>query len=89
MTQFQKYISAQVSRIDIEKWLEGCNKGYDPGEEYVLAWIETQGKHFREAWDSSSCKRCLNNCRHLTKQKCSEFIEELNYEYHKTLDTCN
>jgi hypothetical protein len=77
MTQFQKFISAQIKKIDIEKWLEGCNSGYDPGQEYVLLWIKENSVDFRISWESSNCKKCRNGCRHLTKQICQEFVEDL------------
>lgn len=88
MTSFQKYITAQINKIDLEKWLEGCKCGYDPGQEYVLAWIRNRGKEFRDEWECSTCKKCQKTCRYLTKSNCSEFVEDGENEYHKTLDAC-
>ena len=36
-----EFMKAQIHRIDVDKWCEGVNKNYDPGEVYVVDWVYT------------------------------------------------
>ncbi len=53
-----EYLKIQKQRIEIDKWNEGCRRNMDPGQEYVIHWIENNARWFREAWEKSFCKAC-------------------------------
>jgi len=54
----QEYLKIQKQKIEIDKWNEGCRRNTDPGQEYIIEWIEANAGWFREAWEGSLCKAC-------------------------------
>lgn len=54
-----KFMRAQRKKIEVDKWCEGCSINQDPGQNYILEWIQRNGHWFRKAWDKSLCKNCL------------------------------
>ena len=71
----KRYLIIQKKKIEIDKWCEGCNLSQDPGQEYMMAWIEQNGAWFRQAWERSLCKSCHFSleCGHKVQQKCDNF----------------
>ena len=69
------FLLAQAKKIQIDKWCEGCNQAKDPGQEYVISWIDQNGEWFRQAWEKSLCKSCHNSvqCGHKVAQRCTRF----------------
>jgi len=55
---FTRFISSQMHKIDIDKWCEGFKIHEDPGQDFVINWINKNAKWFRKAWEKSSCKTC-------------------------------
>ncbi len=56
----KKYVRVQVKKIEIDKWYEGCRINNDPGEGFILDWIENNAGYFRNKWNASQCKNCIN-----------------------------
>ncbi len=69
------YMFTQKKKIEIDKWNEGCRIQCDPGEEYIMGWIEVNGGWFRSAWDQSLCKNCclVKRCGFKLRHECGEF----------------
>ena len=69
------YLRAQVERINVEKWCEGCRIQRDPGPEFVIHWINQNAARFREEWEQSRCKECHNcfQCGYKATRDCCEF----------------
>ena len=74
------FMQVQRRKIEIDKWLEGCRIGRDPGSEYVLNWIQNNGREFRQIWGQSLCANCdsVENCGHELRQKCTEYNNHKN-----------
>ena len=71
----KEYLRAQKKKIEIDKWCEGCSITRDPGQEYVISWIDQNGAWFREAWNKSLCKSCYlaNKCGHKVLKHCNGY----------------
>jgi len=74
---FQNFLKAQVHYVEEAKYFEGINKNYDPGEKYILDWINSQASIFREQWNASKCKMCTSGgeCGDLLKKFCEGYKE--------------
>jgi len=68
------FLSCEIKRIEIEKWCEGERINCDPGQDYILHWIEVSGGDFRYNWNHSQCKKCKKKlyCGWLVKDECNE-----------------
>lgn len=66
---------AQIKKIDIDKWYEGCRIKRDPGQVFIITWIKNNAAWFRKAWEYSLCKNCcfVNECGYKVKQDCKFF----------------
>lgn len=75
--EFKAFLHTERKCIDKDKWLEGERLNCDPGQTYILKWINENGREFRDKWDESQCKYCVSafNCGHYLRKKCSTFIE--------------
>lgn len=71
----ERYLYAETERIQKDKWLEGEKLGHDPGDDYVSKWIAKNAVAFREKWEYSVCKNCLNICAYEVRSFCSNYIE--------------
>jgi hypothetical protein len=71
----QNYMCAQIKKIDIDKWYEGCCIKRDPGQVFVMTWIKNNAARFRKAWEYSLCKKCyfVDECGYKVKQDCKIF----------------
>jgi hypothetical protein len=76
--QFEKYMRAQCTEIDVDKWFEGIKCCKDPGQEYILDWITTKGESFRKKWDDSCCSQCgkWNRSIHHSRICCLQMLKE-------------
>jgi len=70
-----KFLHVQRRRIEHDKWCEGCSVGHDPGQSYVMKWIEKYAGLYRSAWNNSLCKGCTNykECGLLVLKKCDRY----------------
>lgn len=48
--QFQQYMKDQIHTIEESKWYEGERIGRDPGQQYVMEWIQSNSIHYRVEW---------------------------------------
>lgn len=73
-----KYTYCQIQKIDLDKWYEGVRMQRDPGQRFILEWIDRNAAWFREAWNNSLCQTCSNwrNCGHQVLQGCEFYQKE-------------
>jgi hypothetical protein len=57
---FVRFIESEKTKIDIDKWNRGVSLGKDPGDNYVLDWINLNASWFRTSWNNSKCKTCIH-----------------------------
>lgn len=80
ISSFGKHIIVEMKLIEVSKWFEGERRGCDPGDLYVLEWINKHAESFRQKWESSLCKDCVNwrDCGFECKvDGCKKFIVEV------------
>ncbi len=67
---------AETYWINFDKWCEGEKVGKDPGNEFVLSWIDQHGEEFRQKWDMSCCSECVKNneCGYMLRLQCEKII---------------
>lgn len=75
---FSKFIHTEMRQIDIEKWTYGERIQMDPGQEYIIEWINQNAALYRQLWNNSKCQTCESwkNCGHLVKADCENYICE-------------
>jgi hypothetical protein len=73
-----KYTYCQVRKIDIDKWCEGNRLENDPGQNYILDWIDKNAAWFRSAWNHSLCQSCTQwrSCGHQVLNGCEFYRQE-------------
>lgn len=54
------YLKAQFKKMLTDKWDEGLKIRSDPGETYILQWIEHNAEKFRKKWENCQCRTCSN-----------------------------
>ena len=71
----KKYMRIQLKKIEVDKWNEGCRIKTDPGQNYILSWVETKADEFRAAWENSLCKDCIlcDKCGYFVLSDCGRF----------------
>jgi hypothetical protein len=76
--EMHKFMHSEMMCIDVAKWYEGERIKRDPGQEFILQWIQTNAAMWRCRWNSSNCKDCLNwqNCGHYLLSSCQKYIKE-------------
>ena len=74
--QFNNYLKAEKKYIEDAKWFEGINTNKDPGDKFILNWIQKHAKEFREKWMKTECQYCVKAgiCGDQLKVKCKESI---------------
>ena len=75
--ELEKFIKAEIHKIDIDKWIFGEQIKRDPGREYILEWIDKNAPNFRQSWNKSKCKDCLNCeiCGYNLLSACNGYID--------------
>lgn len=68
-----RFIEAERCAIEIAKYLEGCSIHSDPGDEFLVGWIEKFAEEFRRDWPNSKCKDCIRDCAHECKSFCDKY----------------
>ena len=73
---FCKFLKSEMKKIDEDKWYEGERIFRDPGQEYIVNWINQNAKSWRSEWDNSACQHCASwkECGHKLKKACERFI---------------
>lgn len=73
--QLCKFLKAQMDAIDMAKWYRGEEIHSDPGQQFIIEWINKNAKLFREEWNKSCCKNCYKwfECGHMLKKECDNF----------------
>ena len=79
---FCKFLQVEMKTIDIDKWCEGQKIKKDPGQKYVVDWVDINAKAFRENWETSICQHCRDwfVCGHKLKKECKNFSIDKNEE---------
>ena len=72
---FCKYLKSEMKKIDEDKWYEGERIRRDPGQEYIIDWINRNAKEWKEKWEKSKCQHCSFwlECGHKLKTDCDRF----------------
>jgi len=76
--EFQKnFMDAQVHRIEVDKWCQGELQHSDPGEDFIIDWVYTNAKLFRDEWQKSLCQTCVyhRDCGYLALSECDNYIK--------------
>ena len=70
-----KYMQAQKKKIEIDKWNEGFRIKKDPGQAFVLDWIEKNAAFFQVVWEEALCSNCYfaEECGYKLKKSCEKF----------------
>lgn len=73
-----RYMLTQRRKIEIDKWLEGCRIGKDPGMEFVFNRIQRNAEIFCRAWEQSLYVNyvLIETCGHEVKRQCAEYKEQ-------------
>jgi hypothetical protein len=69
----KRFIDAERRAIEHAKYLEGCKTGKDPGNDFVLLWVDKYASDFRARWEHSACKSCAEKCSHEVKAFCERY----------------
>lgn len=79
---FCKFLQTEMKKIDLDKYYEGIRIQNDPGQSYVVEWINKNAKFWREQWESSACQHCRHwfVCGHELKTECSSYEFDKNEE---------
>ena len=74
----EEFILCEIMRVDLDKWLDGCKKNEDPGNDYVLDWVTKNAAKYREQWESSKCYSCSkwHDCGWKALSECQDYDEE-------------
>jgi hypothetical protein len=77
---FCKFLEVERQKIDLDKYYEGERQHCDPGQEYIVDWINRNAANWREEWNESTCKDCQHwkVCGHLVRKECREYTPEEN-----------
>jgi hypothetical protein len=54
-----KRMKAQIKKILVDKWDEGIKRGSDPGEEFMVQWVNKYADEFSAKWEKSKCRTCV------------------------------
>jgi len=75
---FIKYIECQKNKIEIDKWCKGTEIKNDPGDGFIISWINDNAKWFRDAWEISDCKECSKwqKCGWKVEKGCNNYFIE-------------
>jgi hypothetical protein len=80
MCNEKEFMCVQVHRIDVDKWCQGVRQNSDPGEVYIIDWVYSNAKKFRDDWNNSICQGCSNHrdCGYLALSACENYTKETN-----------
>lgn len=72
---FCKFLDTEMKTIDEAKWYEGERRKADPGQEYIVDWINKNAAQWRKAWEESKCQHCdsWKECGHKLKKECDNY----------------
>jgi len=74
----EDFLNCEIKRIEIDKWNEGIRTQSDPGNAYVLYWVEVSASTFRLDWENSLCQNCKDNsnCGWSVKSNCDKYNKQ-------------
>jgi hypothetical protein len=75
MDDQDRFIKAERMFIEKAKYLEGLHLLKDPGNKFVIEWVQKFAEQFREKWHNSVCKDCAEGCAHECRSFCERFQE--------------
>ena len=75
--KFQNYLKAEKKFIEDAKYFEGINTNKDPGNEFIISWVELYAQKFRDRWLKSKCQHCKDSveCGNKLKEECDKCKE--------------
>jgi hypothetical protein len=77
---FCKFLEVERIKIDEDKWYEGEKISADPGQEFIIDWIQRNAANWRQEWEASVCQHCKNwkTCGLNVKVCCENFEPDPN-----------
>ena len=73
-----KFLKSEKRFIEKSKWFAGERIHKDPGEKFIIEWIEKNASRFRQVWDCCLCKGCKkgSECGDCLRIECDLFDPE-------------
>ena len=70
-----EFMEVQIHKIQVDKWTQGERQCCDPGDTFIMDWIYCNASTFRDSWQVSLCKDCLNvrECGYYSLSACNNF----------------
>lgn len=77
-TELEIYLKVEKDYIDEAKYYEGIKIKSDPGQSFIINWIQGYADDFRIKWNCSMCRLCTSalNCGHYLKTDCDYYKEK-------------
>ena len=63
----QKFLQKQKEKIERDKWYEGIKLGHDPGQQFIMDWINKNAKRFRKEYVLDDIKEGLSELKAIRK----------------------
>lgn len=72
---FCKFLHTEMKKIDEDKWYHGLIISADPGESFVIDWVQRNASNWRKEWEDSACQHCKHwkICGHRVRKYCNDF----------------
>lgn len=64
-----------MKKIDEDKYFEGERRHCDPGQSFIVDWINRNAANWRGEWEKSKCQHCAfwRVCGHCVRSECVDF----------------
>jgi len=68
----------QLKKIMTDKWRSYLKTKLDPGDGFILKWINKNSSEFSKKWEKSLCKTCVSvdGCGYKLLEKCDFYSKE-------------
>jgi hypothetical protein len=75
----EKKLTAELHRIELDKWIKGEEINRDPGNEFIFEWIAKHGESFHTEFENSDCRICgkVSTCANVPKFFCDRYAPDL------------
>lgn len=83
---FNTFMEEQKKAIDLCKWQEGEKRGCDPGEQFVIEWIDKYSQKFRKDFILGDLKDALTELSEIRKY-IQEYLDKIT-NLNKIIDDC-
>jgi len=56
--ELHRKLIAERKRMEIDKWEMGVKTHSDPGDKYLIKWVQIHGKEWNKEWKRCLCRTC-------------------------------